>query len=311
MQTIAAQQDEPLADPVCVPLYFVTRLARETGTLVLHAGEGADEIFCGYEKYAPLTRYERYWRSLSCLPAIVPRTAGRWLSASDRPRWRKAGDALSRLGRGQRLFLSSSVACFEGEKARLLSADFRHRTANLDSFDVAADIYGELAAECPEATFQQQVTYHEMRLRLPELLLMRVDKMSMLNSVEVRVPFLDRHLVDFALSVPETFKRRDGIPKEPVKRLAARHVPRDWVYRKKSGFGAPIQDWFSAGLGREMRRQLHADREALGEFFDIDALDRRLTQPIPSVNDAFQLWTVYNFIQWRQSFVRPALCEAA
>ncbi len=300
---IARQQDEPLADPVCVPLYFVTRLARQTGTTVLHAGEGADEIFCGYQKYRRYLDYERrLWRPLSGLPRWAPRLAYAALRRARGNRWRKAADVMRRLALGQPFFLSSSIAYFEHDKQSILADDFRRRCGGLDSFHVVADMYRELERKCPDASFLEKLTYLELQLRLPELLLMRVDKMSMLNSVEVRVPFLDRDLVDFALAAPASFKLRDGVLKEPVKRLAARFVPRQLVYRRKSGFGAPIQEWFASRLGRDMDQQLEADAGALGAWFDVAQLRRRLRHPPPTVNDAFQLWVIYNFMQWHRSF---------
>ncbi len=310
---IARQQDEPLADPVCVPLYFVTKLARQTGTIVLHAGEGADEIFCGYEKYRRYQRYYKsFWRPLSRLPAFLHRFAFQLLRHAQGTKLRKAADSMRRLARGQEFLLSSSVAYFEHEKQSILSRGFRHRSQRYDSFDAVAGMYQRIGQMCPAATFLQKLAFLELQLRLPELLLMRVDKMSMLNSVEVRVPFLDRDLVDFALSAPESFKLRNGVSKEPVKRLAASFVPRELIYRRKAGFGAPIQEWFSSRLGDDMRQQLAAESGELSSWFDVPELVKRLERPQQSVNDAFQMWVVYNFMQWRRAFFAelPA-CRAA
>ncbi len=304
MLGIARQQDEPLADPVCVPLYFVTKLARETGTTVLHAGEGADEIFCGYDKYRRFMDYrDRFWSPLCRLPRFAHRLAFELLKRGHSKTCRKMADSILRMARRQEFFVSSSVAFYEYEKQSVLGRDFRNRHEHTDSFNVVSPMYDRVAEHIPNATFLQILTYIELQLRLPELLLMRVDKMSMLNSVEVRVPFLDRDLVDFALSAPESFKLRDGISKEPVKRMAAEFVPRDLIYRRKSGFGAPIQEWFASKLGRDMDDQLQADRHMLGQWFDVAALRKRLQQPPPTANDAFQLWVIYNFMLWRRSFL--------
>lgn len=312
VQTIARQQDEPLADPVCVPLYFVTRLARQTGTIVLHAGEGADEIFYGYDKYQRFLHYHRrYWQPLRRVPSLLKHSLFALMRQVRGTKWRKIAESVRRAAHGQEFLLSSSVAYYEYEKQRVLSRPFRHQCGGIDSFDAVKADYRRLADACPDATFLQKLTYLELQLRLPELLLMRVDKMSMLNAVEVRVPFLDRDLIDFALSVPDAFKLRNGVGKEPVKRLAAEFVPRDLVYRRKSGFGAPILDWFRSGLGRDMREQLHADRGALAAWLDVDELERRVVVQPRTWNDAFQLWIIYNFMQWRRSFFEEPLAKAA
>jgi asparagine synthase (glutamine-hydrolysing) len=140
---------------------------------------------------------------------------------------------------------------------------------------------------------------------------MRVDKMAMANAVEVRVPFLDRDLLDFALAAPESFKLRDGVSKEPLKRLAARLVGRDAVYRPKSGFGAPIEVWFRTELGSSMREMLLEDGGELARYFDLPALRRRLDVGPASGNQAFQLWVVYNLMVWRQVFLSPRARAAA
>ena len=301
---LAVQQDEPVSDPVCVPLYFVTKLAKETGTTVLHAGEGADEIFCGYDNYRRyLDVHRRYWRPLTRVPRAVSALGFQAARLLAPPTARKHADILRRRALGQELFLSGAVAYTESEKAGIVSREFRARTSGLDSFAVVEPLYRRVAEARPGATFLEQMTYIELQLRLPELLLMRVDKMAMANAVEVRVPFLDRDLVDFALTAPEAWKLRDGISKEPVKRRAAQYVSRDLIYRPKSGFGAPILDWFHSSLGSDMRRLMHEDRQSLEAYFDVRGLDGRLAAGPSSVNQAFQLWVVYNFLNWRRGML--------
>lgn len=299
---LARHHDEPLSDPVCVPLYHVARLARETGTIVLQAGEGADELFCGYDDYRRwMQRHQRYWRPLSHLPHVVGSAGHQLLRHSRHPVRRKMADALLRLGRGQELFVSSAVGFYESEKQAILSPELRHAHRSLDSFDLVAPLHRRLDEAWPDATFLQRMTYIELRHRLPELLLMRIDKMTMATSVEARVPFLDRDLIDFALSVPDGFKLRDGILKEPIKRLATQHVPRDSVYRQKRGFTAPIQEWLRGRVGREMRTVLAEDRAELAPYFDVRELERRLSGPLVTINQAFQLWLVFNVALWRRS----------
>lgn len=300
-QTLAGQQDEPLADPVCVPLYFVTKLAKDSGTTVLHAGEGADEIFCGYENYLRFLRGESwFWRPLRRLPRFVS-----WLGFQTlrHTRGRKVADVLRRRALGQELFMSGAVAYYEDQKAAILARDFRARHPGLDSFHIVGDLYRRIEQESPGASLLQKMTFIELQLRLPELLLMRADKMAMAHGVEVRVPFLDRDLLEFALSVDESFKLRDGVAKEPVKRLAARYVGREAVYRPKTGFGAPIREWFHSGLGSHMAILLEEERAEVEEHFAVSELRRRLVRGPRTVNEAFQLWVIYNLLSWRRAIL--------
>ncbi len=301
---LARHHDEPLSDPVCIPLHRVAQLARSTGTIVLQAGEGADELFCGYDDYRNwMDRYRRFWLPLSRLPRSVGRIGHGLLRRSPNPLHRKMADALLRMARGQEFFISSAVGFYESEKRAVLSPPFRGAHADLDSFDLVAPLHRRFDEACPEGSFLQRMTYIELQQRLPELLLMRIDKMTMAASVEARVPFLDRDLVDFALSVPDAFKIRDGIPKEPLKRLAAHAVDREHVYRPKRGFTAPIQHWLRHRLGDEMRRLLEEDRAELEPYFDLREVRRRLDAPMPTINQAFQLWVILQFALWRRSFL--------
>ena len=302
-QELPRLQDEPISDPVSVPLYFVSRLARDCGTTVLHAGEGADELFCGYDKYRRVLRhYRRYWTPMANMPKAVPWLAFQSLRWSAHPRRRKIADVLRRMLLGQEFFVSSAVAYYEAEKQRVLSRAFRAESAERDSFGTVADQYKYMRRHHSNASMLEVLTFLELEARLPELLLMRVDKMSMAHGVEVRVPFLDRDLVDFALAVPDDYKLRDGVSKEPLKRIAARVVGRARAYEAKRGFGAPIQDWFRGELGRAMEVMLDEDELHAGEFFDLSVLRRRLRAGPGTVNDAFQLWVVYNFLNWRRIF---------
>ena len=303
-EKLAYLQDEPVSDPVAVPLYFVTKLAKEQGITVLQAGEGADELFCGYSNYRRfLNHHDRLWRPLSMLPRWVSGLASNAFSLSSSARSRKVRDVLERRARGQELFMSSAVAYYELEKQPVLSTDFRHSMGGLDSFNLVAPYYEKIAQLCPEASFLQKMTFIELQLRLPELLLMRADKMSMANSVEVRVPFLDRDLLDFAMRVPDSYKLRDGISKEPLKRLATKYVPRNDIYRPKTGFGVPIQQWFKGELGDALQDMLSSDT-IVGELFDREVIQHQLKHGLRTVNEAFQLWVVYNLLVWHKGIIQ-------
>ncbi len=316
IDTIVDHQDEPLADPVCFPLYHVARLARQHGMPVLQAGEGADEIFCGYDNFRRFLRHNRkLWQPLSLFPRAVAGVGFHLLRLLPRrPKIEKIADVLRRRGLGQEFYLSEAVAFYEYEKQRVISPAFARQMCEADSFDIVRPLYAELRATRPEATFLQAMTYIELRLRLPELLLMRADKMAMAHSIELRVPFLDRDLVQFALSLPETYKTRDGVSKEPVKALAASLTQeslvapapggnvRDLYYRPKSGFGAPLQDWFGTALGADMRQRMKRNPELAGDFFQLRPLEEELSGGAATVNRSFHLWVVYNLMVWRERY---------
>lgn len=300
---LANAQDEPISDPVCLPLYFVTKLAREKNTVVLQAGEGADELFCGYNNYTRfLGHHRRYWRPLSALP----RSAASLFSVLSRPfgghpLGGKIFDILRRRSLGQEFFMGSAIGYYESEKKPILSADLSARAAGWDSFNVVRPYYDRLKEAAPDAGFLETLSFIELNLRLPELLLMRADKMAMANSVEVRVPFLDHKLIEFAMSVPQDFKLRNGVPKEPIKQAALRYAPRESIYRPKSGFGAPVHEWFHGRLGEKLRADLGDASLGADQYFDCGQLYKALDRGPRSVNEGFKLWLIYNFLSWKRS----------
>ena len=151
----------------------------------------------------------------------------------------------------------------------------------------------------------QKIPYMEMKLRLPEHLLMRVDKMTMAHSVEARVPFLDHEVVEFATRLPPAYKLRDGIGKKVLKRASEPYVDHDLLYRRKQGFGAPMEQWFKEpDFGRRMLAAYENSRLRKEGFFD-DAYFTGLLkhQMGPGGGYSFHLWTVLNAVLWHEVWI--------
>ncbi|MFL6215280.1 MAG: asparagine synthase (glutamine-hydrolyzing) [Blastocatellia bacterium] len=314
-------QDEPIADPVCVPLYYLAKLARESGTTVVQVGEGADELFCGYADYKRYLRlYDGAWRHLSRLPRFLRRagaSAGQTIlqaMADGLPsRWHKmAPDLLRRLAAGEPLFWSGAFVFDEVYKRRLLTPAALERLAGLDPFSgggpssyavVRADLERLLKAK-PQADQLEQMIYLELKLRLPELLLMRVDKMTMATSVEARVPFLDHKLVEFAMSLPRDLKLRDGETKYILKRALKRVIPDRVIHRRKQGFGAPINQWMLDRMGQFVEHTLmHSPLRKRG-LFDYEFIARLLAEHRAGrVNYSFFLWSLLNLSLWYEQWI--------
>jgi asparagine synthase (glutamine-hydrolysing) len=312
-------QDEPIADNVCIPLYFLAKLVKDSGTTVVQVGEGADENFLGYwwcehyrrmdeAVYQPARHQLSWWQ--------------RAKAALGHPRVALSGEALEvqqRARRGEELFWGGAV-CWWGARRRKLTPDptpFRqtiycpvpglvpegHRT--LDSHAVVRDYLGPLDGHLDEPSLLQKIPYLEMKLRLSEHLLMRVDKLTMAHSVEARVPFLDHDVVDFARRLPPAYKLSDATGKKVLKMAAGPYLDHDMIYRQKQGFGAPMDEWFREGdFGARCLAAF--ERSALRKegFIDDQHFTGLLEDQIAGrANASFHVWTVMNAVLWHASWI--------
>ena len=300
-------QDEPIGDPVCVPLYYVSKLARETGTIVVQVGEGADEIFSGYENYVRHLRiYENFWRHAERVPQGIRRAiagiTGPALEATGRKR--AAVELLRRLGADEPLFWGGVVVYDEALKPHVLSARLRERFSGFSSLEVVRSYLDHIEQERPESDFLARMTYLELKLRLPELLLMRVDKITMATSVEARVPFLDHHLVEYAMGLPRSLKVEGTSGKHILKRALEEILPRDLLYNRKRGFGAPVREWFRNGLGEWFDSHLMNSTMRQRDFLDYDFVGKLLDEHRRKQKDwGFHLWALLNLSLWYERWI--------
>src|SRR6185503_4170587 len=150
--------------------------------------------------------------------------------------------------RGEPLFWSGAEAFTNEEKRRLLSPRLRRLLAGLSSWDAIKPIRERFEQNAPERSHLNWMSYVDLNLRLPELLLMRVDKMTMGVSVEGRVPFLDHRFAALAMSIPSALKTRNGTLKYLLKKAVRGIVPDELITRRKQGFGVPVDELFRGGF---------------------------------------------------------------
>jgi len=301
-------QDEPLADPVCVPLYYVSKLARESGTIVVQVGEGADEIFAGYDWFRKYVRInELFWQQAEKLPltlrGALAATAKPFMEASFNKR--TAIELARRLGAGEPLFWGGAIVFDEDFKRRVLSSEVNTRAGNRSSYDAVRQHLEHIAEARPNSDFAARMSYLELKLRLPELLLMRVDKMTMATSVEARVPFLDHHLVEYAMGLPTNLKIEGASGKHILKRALEKVLPADLLYRPKRGFGAPIREWFRGESG-EMLGGLIMNSSIRGrELFDYAFIALLIEEHRSGKRDwSFHLWALLNVSLWYDRWIK-------
>lgn len=252
--------DEPLADPVCIPFYYVAKLAKDNGVTVAQVGEGSDELFFGYNIYAQYQKlYNKFWNPLQGVPLFM-RKCAYYTGKTIFHKSPSITDTLHKWAYNRPLFWGGAIAFNERQKngfiqqhnfdvshldTSIIEKIYKGLQYNEGSHAIVDYHLGKIHNNQPEASFIKQMTYLELKQRLPELLLMRADKMSMATSVEARVPFLDHKIVEFAMNIPDHIKFKNNIPKYILKKACEGIIPNEIIYRKKMGFSAPIVRWFN------------------------------------------------------------------
>jgi asparagine synthase (glutamine-hydrolysing) len=288
-------QDEPIADPVCVPVYYVSKLARDNGVIVCQVGEGADELFCGYSTWKRALQFQ-YYDDLS-VPRLLKKIGLIGIKSVGK------GDTvyyewLRRGASGQPIFWGGAEAFTDLQKKKLLSHRLREKFADLTSWEILKPIRQRFEEKAWEKSHLHWMTYIDLNMRLPELLLMRIDKMSMGVSLEGRVPFLDHKFVELAMSIPASVKTKNGTLKYILKKAVRGLIPDELIDRKKQGFGVPVYEWFFGRLGEKTREEIQ-------DFCDqSDLLDRSEALFLINRGRRSEAWYLLNFILWWKEFVK-------
>jgi asparagine synthase (glutamine-hydrolysing) len=285
-------QDEPIGDPVCVPVYYVSQLAREHGVTVCQVGEGADELFWGYPSWKRMLKLQQLsdrvplaWVKSAAVKALALHPT---LRDNIRLEWlRRAGD-------GVPVFWSGMEGFTEIQKRRLLHPRLRKKFEGLTSWEAIRATHERFERKAWEPSSLNWMSYADLNLRLPELLLMRVDKMSMGVSLEGRVPFLDHKFVELAFSIPSEVKTRNGTLKYVLKKAVRGVIPDEMIDRTKQGFSVPVYEWFFGRLGEQMRRELDAFCKNT-EFFDAKEVSALMDR-----GRGAQAWYLLNFALWHK-----------
>ena len=294
-------EDEPIAHPSSVPLYFVARLAREHVTVVL-TGEGSDELLAGYGKY-PRALWN--WRLGGAWAKVVPAgvrsaVATRVVPGLPAPMQRYARRSFLAVGH------TPEAAFFDNFAAMPLAVQRRLLAPRLAAAATPGGAYGaslEWFTRAADAQLLQQVLYTDIKTYLVELL-MKQDQMSMAASIESRVPFLDHVLVEFAARLPSRWKL-NGFTTKRILRAAARDLlPREILERPKMGFPVPFGQWMRGPWG-EVARDVLLDRRSrergVVEPVQVEALLRDHAAGRRDGTDA--LWSLLNLELWYRTFI--------
>jgi asparagine synthase (glutamine-hydrolysing) len=293
---LAWQFDEPFADSSALPTYYVSKITREHVTVAL-SGDGGDENFVGYTRYA---RAQRLHERLDAFPAALARPLLR-LASRLLPAGARGQGYLDLLGACPVDRYFKLVAYQRSETLRtLLSAGAREQVEPV----VTPALFRRLAAEGRAPDYASTLQYLDIHCYLPEDILTKVDRTSMAVSLETRVPLLDHVLMEYVATMPTALKLRDGVGKVILKRAMAADLPSGILERRKMGFGVPIASWFRRELTDYVRDVLEGQRTRRRGLVDPGAVSALLDEHQRGGRDrSSEIWALLSLEEWARRWL--------
>jgi asparagine synthase (glutamine-hydrolysing) len=295
------QEDEPLAHPSSVPLYFVSRLAAAHVKVVL-TGEGSDELLGGYERYYKtiynLALGPRYHRLTPAPFRSAVEARIRSLPLDSRARHKLTRTFLCLTPDIENLYFDNFAVFTRQMQASLLSSSTRERIGAIDPYRDMRQYFDTTDAH----SLLNRMLYVDTKTYLHELL-MKQDQMSMAASIESRVPFLDHKLVEFTVRLPDRLKVRHGWTTKYVLRKAMKDLlPEPILTRKKMGFPVPIGKWFRGEFRPVIDEYVLGERASARDIFDREFVSSLVARHHAGENHSERLWALVNFEIWLRRF---------
>jgi asparagine synthase (glutamine-hydrolysing) len=291
---LAWHLDEPIADAACVPLFYLSRRAREEVTVVL-SGEGADEALGGYPIYRKMLMLEQGRRAGGLVDLVAPLLSGLTGNAKVKKYLDLATRELPDRYRGvSRAFsdemMEQMLRGLPGPRATERMAPYYARAGHLSPL--------------------KQMLYADTKVWLPDDLLLKADKMSMASSIELRVPFLDHELLALCWSLPDSLRLNGKVSKYILRRAMAGKIPAEILTRKKKGFPVPTGAWMRGPLHEQLRSTLLSSGSACRTLFSTQIIKRLLDEHrTGTVDRAEELYALWIFEAWHQRFIAASTVQ--
>ncbi|MCM2313763.1 MAG: asparagine synthase (glutamine-hydrolyzing) [Thermoanaerobaculia bacterium] len=295
--------NEPFADSSAIPTYYVSKMARQFVTVVL-SGDGGDENFAGYQRYQNQGDFalkpgypallSRLVKSHSMFRGFIEHGGG----------WRKTMARLSQLDQQKLLYYYRITHFHEGYQSQLYTPAFWAQLGGLTTVDWMLDKYRQSDA----GDFLGATLDVDLGMYLPDTLMTKTDVAAMAHSLEVRAPFLDHEFLEFAAQVPSELKLKDGIEgKSILKKASEKYLPRDVIYRKKMGFGVPIDHWFRDELKEMVYDTLLSDRAMGRGYFRREYIERMLERHQSGETWQYLIWNLLMLESWHLMFIDQSM----
>ncbi|MGB7067968.1 MAG: asparagine synthase (glutamine-hydrolyzing) [Pyrinomonadaceae bacterium] len=302
LPTLVEHYGEPYADSSAIPTYYVAKETRRHVTVALN-GDGGDESFAGYERYVAMRTAEQYHRIPKALRKAFIEAPMGLLPTSEfkksRARDAKRFLAVAGMPRTERYFRWMSSFSRDA-KAGLYTKEFE---ASINGGDPSSFLERWFSTANGTGVLDTTMLVDQMTY-LPNDLLVKVDIASMANSLEARSPFLDHKVIEFAASLPEKLKIGSFETKSLLKKVAAKLVPKDVIYRRKMGFGVPVGKWFREGMRSYVSDVLLSERSLKRGIVRTEMIEKYVKEHTSAAKDhSFQIWTLLMLELWFQRFI--------
>ena len=295
---IQYHMDEPQSNLSSVPLWFLAQLAAEQVTVVL-SGEGADELFAGYAYYEDVPSLARFKR---VVPRGIRRALGRFVA--DKPYFKGRNFLLKAAEMPEKWFTGQAFVYRPDEIDDIVRPEY---AGGPDAFELCAPVYDRVQDFCDLSKRQ----YLDMNMWLPGDILLKADKMCMAHSLELRVPFLDKQVMEFAQHIPARFRVNENGNKQVVRHAANRVLPDEWATRPKKGFPVPLKFWLREQKYYDYVKEYFTAPWA-EEFFDTSKLMQMLDDHFEgrALNQR-KIYTALTFLIWYKRYFVDETAPAA
>lgn len=298
LPTIQYHTDEPESNLSTVPIYFLAQLASEHVTVVL-SGEGADELFAGYPYYEDVPSVARYKR---LVPRSIRRALGNFVAG--KPYFKGRNFLLKGAEMPEKWFTGQAFIYRSDEIDQIVKPEY---AGGPDAFELCAPIYERGKDFCDVSRRQ----FLDMNMWLPSDILLKADKMSMAHSLELRVPFLDKKVMEFAQHIPVKYRVNENGNKQVLRHAANRILPDEWATRPKVGFPVPLKFWLREQKYYDYVKEYFTAPWA-AEFFETDKIMQLLDDHFEGrSSNQTKIYAVLTFLIWYKRYFIDEKAPAA
>ena len=284
--------DEPHANLSSVPLYFLSKLASEQVKVVL-SGEGADELFAGYNEYADALP-QRIYRKL---PFSLRHKL--YMKYKDRKHFRGQTIILKYGQKVEDRYIGPAEIMTDELANSLVTSKYKNA-------ETSRDLTKKYYDEVKNMDDVSKRLYLDMKMWIVEDILLKADKMTMANSIELRVPLLDKKMWELARTIPVKHKVHNEITKYAFRRAAKNKLPEDWAKRRKLGFVVPFVLWIKEEKYYKIVKEIF-NKDFVSEFFDKDKINKLLDDHFNGItNNGRKVYTIYTFLKWYEIYFKGA-----